>query len=152
PRLAITLLGLQLPGQAAPHDVGLGGAVADLGDQAIRLVMGLIQQAVDGASGELAELLALFGISADTSIPALPVADILTEGRQAWTGWLDSLLADPAALAAWLGHVGGLVGHGATVTAPAGPGLPGRIEWTLASGFTLAVVLLAGRTPAGTPT
>jgi hypothetical protein len=151
PHLAVTLRGLQLPGQAAPNDVGLGGPLADLGDQALRLVFGLVQQSLAGASGELAELLALVGVGADSAIPALPVADLVARDGTAWARWLDSLLADPAAVAAWLGHVRDLVGHGATVSAPAGSGLPGRVEWILAGGLRLALVLVAGRDATGTP-
>jgi large repetitive protein len=87
PLLSLKLRGLQLPGQQTPSDVSLDGDPAQLGDQALRVILGLIQQAVSqipaGVGTELAELFALLGISADTAIPPLPVADLFSRGSSA---------------------------------------------------------------------
>jgi large repetitive protein len=151
PLLSVELRGLQLPGQASPSNVSLDGNPAQLGDQALRLILGLVQQSVAGATGELAELLALVGITADPAIPPLPIADLLSQGLPAWRTWLDTLLADTAALDAWLNHVALLAGHGATVAPAAAPGLPHRVSWTLTNGLTLAAVLQVTRTAGGAP-
>src|SRR5205807_308301 len=105
-----------------PSDVGLGGAPSELGDQAIRLLLGLIQHAVEGQVGTLAELLALVGITDDAAIPALPIADLISHGAPAWRTRLDELIGDQAAVTAWLTHLQQLVGHGAMLTAATGPG------------------------------
>lgn len=156
PHLGITLQGLQLPGQVAPGDVGLGGAPDQLADQAVALLAGLVQRSVAGASGELAELLALVGISDDLHIPVLPVADLIEEGVSAWRTWLDQLLGSPTAVTAWLGHLAAMIGHGASVVGStslaAAAGQPARIEWTLTAGVTVAAVVTVGRTPSGDPT
>lgn len=149
PLLSITLRGLQLPGQSAPSDVSLEGDLGSLNDQALQLVLGLIQQSAASAAGELAELLALIGITGDARVPPLPVAEILEEGPGAWAGWLETLLADSAAVTAWLDHLAQLVGHSAVVASAAVEGLPHRVEWTLASGIQLASVVLVTRSANG---
>ena len=149
PVLAVTLRGLQLPGQQAPEDLSLSGTPAQLADQGLRVVLGLVQQAAAGASGELVEILALLGIGADPAIPPLPIADLLAHGLPAWQQWLGTLLADAGALQAWLGHLAALAGHTATVE-PATAGTY-RVTWSLASGLDLAAVLRVDRTPAGDP-
>jgi hypothetical protein len=73
PTLAVTLVGLQLPGQTAPSDVSLGGSLDELEEQAIRLLFGLLQSSIAGAVGNLAELFALVGITDDVLIPTLPI-------------------------------------------------------------------------------
>ncbi len=151
PKLSVRLLGLQLPGQSTPTDVSLDGDPSELEQQAIRVVLGLIQRSVAGASSELAQILAMVGISDDAAIPQLPIADMFERGLPAWGTWLDTLLADSAAIDAWLDHLALLVGHGATVVRASSAGLPHRVRWTLASGLTLAVVVRAGRTAGGDP-
>ena len=65
PKLSVLLRGLQLPGDAMPHDLLLdgSGSASALGDQAVRVVVGLVQAAVASATGPLAELLALAGLT-----------------------------------------------------------------------------------------
>ena len=156
PLLAVTLLGLQLPGQDAPSDLSLDVDPSDLdalGDQAIRLVSGLVQRSVGGASGELPELLALLGLGDDTAIPALPLDALLSDGSSAWGAWLDSVLSSPAAIDAWLAHLAALAAGAAagtpTIEPAAGPDLPHRVRWPLANGATVSAVVRTGRTAAG---
>ncbi|MER5755859.1 DUF6603 domain-containing protein [Streptomyces sp. NPDC002088] len=146
PDLSVTLRGLRLPGQAEPADFGFAG-----GEEALQTVLGIVRQSVAEASGELAELLALAGIGADPAIPALPIAGLLTDGVAAWRDWLDDLIADPSAVAAWLGHLAALAGHGATVEAAAGPGLPHRVRWTVGGGISVAAVVRTARDAGGVP-
>jgi len=149
PVIGITLRGLQLPGQQAPEDLSLSGEPAQLADQGMRLLLGLVQQAAATASGDLAELLALLGIGAGAAIPALPIADLLRDPMPAWRQWLGALLADPNAVQAWLGHLAGLIGHSAAVAPPAAGTY--RVTWSLASGLDLAAVIRIDRTQAGDP-
>ena len=151
PLLGISLRGLQLPGQPAPSDVSLSGDLSTLEDEALRLGLGLIQQAAATAAGELAELLALIGISGDARIPPLPLSSLIEDGLLAWKNWLEAVLADATAVDAWLDHLSQLVGHGAQVHPAIADGLPHRVSWTLASGLELSVVVLVTRTASGAP-
>ncbi len=151
PSLAVSLLGLQLPGQTTPSDVSLGD-LSQLEEQAIRLLFGLIQHSLENAVGELSELLALVGITDDTAIPELPIVGMIEQGGSAWRTWLDDLLASSAAMTAWLIHLRDVVGHNAVLDVAAAPGMPSRISWSLpGNGLAFAAVIVAGRTAAGAP-
>ncbi len=156
PLLAVTLLGLVLPGQDTPEDLSLDVDPTDLealGDQAIRLVSGLVQRSLGGVAGELADLLALVGFTDDPAIPTLPLDALLSEGVPAWRAWLQSVLDSPAAVDAWLAHLAALVAVAAAnapVVVPAGgPDLPHRVQWELGNGAELSAVLRTGRTADG---
>ena len=152
PHLSVSLQALQLPGDSTPHDVGLDSGAGDLADQAISLLAGVVQRSVAAASGELAELLALLGISDDPKLPVLPVAELVTAGAPAWRTWLEGLLSSQDAVAAWLDHLAALVGHGAGVLSLTGPdalGQPARIGWTLPGGIVLAALVTVTRTGDG---
>ena len=151
PTFSLLLRGLQLPGQSAPHDVRLGDTAGgdDVGQEALRLLTGLLQQVIAGASGELAEVLALLGLSDDAAVPSLPVEDLLTRGRAVWGEWLDTTLASSDAIDALLGHLSTLAGHGASVVAPAAAGDPHRIRWTLPGGPRLEIIVAVATAAAG---
>ena len=152
PSLQVSLRGLQLPGQQTPHDFAIGGTAGPgLADEAVRLVLGVVQQSLASASGELSELLSLVGLSADSRLPVLPIADIFAHGASAWRTWLDTLLQDSVAVDAWLSHAAKLSGNVGTVVAAGGPGLPHRVRWTTATGVAIDALVLAGRTAAGDP-
>ena len=156
PLLSVALLGLQLPGQDEPSDLSLDVDPSDLealGDQAIRLISGLVQRSLDGESGPLAELLTLLGLGTDAAIPPLPVEALITDGVSAWGDWLESLLSAPAAVNAWLGHLAELADTAAantpSVVPATGPDLPHRVRWQLANGAAVSAVVRTGRTAAG---
>jgi large repetitive protein len=150
PKLSAHLRGLRLTGQDAPQDVNLdGGAGLALGDDALRLVLGLVERSVAGASGPLVELLALVGLTSDPALPSLKVADVLKRGMAAWREWLETLLANPAAVSAWLNHAAALAGHGATVTSSLSPDAPRVITWSVVPGVPLSFTARVRRTPAG---
>src|SRR5215211_1046943 len=152
PKITAHLRGLRLTGQDAPRDVDLdGGAGANLGDDALRLVLGLVERSVDDASGPLAEILALVGLTSDPALPSLKVADVLARGMAAWREWLEALIASPAAVSAWLTHAAALAGHGAVVTAGAAPDAPRAVTWSLLPGVPLSFTVRIRRTPAGAP-
>ena len=66
----VALDGLRLPGQATARDIVLGeSGLVDLGEDVIRLATGLLQDAARTASAEIAEILALIGLSNDAALP-----------------------------------------------------------------------------------
>jgi large repetitive protein len=165
PKLSVLLRGLQLPGELAPHDLLVDGtgSPAALSDQAVKLVVGVVQRSVGSATGPLAELLALVGLTKDAAVPALPVAGILQRGVVAWREWLAEVLQGPGAKEAWLGHLAALIasaspagaqsltGAAPAVVPPSGPGEPYRIAWTVANGIAVAATVRPGTTAAGAP-
>ena len=152
PRVTVHLRGLRLTGQDAPEDVDVDPfAGAGLGDEALQMVLGLIERAVAGASGPLAQLLALVGIASDSALPPLRVADVLARGLPAWREWLAAVLASPAAASAWLARAAALAGHGATVSAPGAPDAPRAVTWSVLPGVPLALTVRIRRTPEGAP-
>ena len=109
--IVVTLEQLQLDQNQPAQDMTLDPD--HLGDQAMHLILGLIHENLSrlvGPTGEAAavanHLLALFGIG--NSIPPFPI----TEGATALRSWLSSLVAGGASapIAAWLGHLAGLLG------------------------------------------
>ena len=173
PKLSVLLRGLQLPGQAAPQDLKLDATTSPqaLGDQALRIVLGLVQSAAPGAAGPLAGLLGLLGLGGDApasgaaaksggasaqalagvpDIPALPVGDILQRRPNTWRDWLTEMVTDPATLSAWLERLAALIGPDTTVIPPAGPDEPHRVRWTLPSvGVVFDATVRIAKTTAG---
>jgi hypothetical protein len=112
--LIVTLEKLQL-GDDAPKDTLLDPA--NLGTEAIHLIIGLIRQnlsQIAGPAGEVAavvnHLLPLLGFGSD-GVPPFPF-DQIAQGPSALQGWFNSLLqgAGTPPISVWLGHLVGLLG------------------------------------------
>jgi hypothetical protein len=149
PAISITLRGLLLPGQSSARDVALSMSGTNMAQDALHLLTGLLQQAVGGATGEIAEVLSLLGLGPDPALPALPVGDLFDRGLPSFLAWLEGIFGTSTALAAWLGHLSALVGHGATAAPPATDSDPFRVAWSLASGISLGVDVMVTRPSSG---
>ncbi|HJQ06714.1 MAG TPA: DUF6603 domain-containing protein, partial [Nocardioides sp.] len=120
----LTLRDLQLPGAQHPETFALHAAdAAHLGTSVLNLLAGLVRAQADalgdGLAGEFkafADLAGLLGLrdvtdhATGTVLPTLPIADLPTQGVRVLVDWVESILADPATLALWLGQLADLVG------------------------------------------
>ena len=89
-----------------------------LGDQAVGVVLDLLTRVAGDAADELGRLLAIIGLGGSPSIPVLPLADLVAQGRAALWTWVRSLATTPGGLAAWLTEAATLLG----LDPPAGTG------------------------------
>ena len=112
PTFALSLKRLQLPGASQPRDLSISVSnAAELESSALELVLGLARAQADGlGAGPLSDLTGLLGLSGAGSIPSLPVDRLASEGLQALATWFESVMSNPAARAAWLGHLASLLG------------------------------------------
>ena len=153
--LAVRLVDLQL-GAAPARTVELGEAgLADLQDDAIRLLVGLLREQASAATGVAAAVLTLLGLRVHPLVPALPVEELLAEGPGALQGWLRGVFLQPTALDAWLDQLrllaieGGatapdpVVGQTLQLTIPSGPTALLRCQVAAGTGGE-AVVTLGG--------
>src|SRR5205085_7765150 len=106
PTFALTLRDLQLPGAAAPTTLTVDAAgAAGIEDALLHLVLGLVQaqaSALAAAAPALGALAGLLGLRSGTAAPPLPIDDVVQHGVGALTTWLQSVVTNTAARAAWL--------------------------------------------------
>lgn len=131
--LVITLKKLALD-ERPPQDTVLNPE--QLGSQAVQLILGLLKQnlrQVTGAAGAEAvavrdHLLPLLGLAGE-GIPPFPFAQLFA-GPTALQNWFGSLLqGSTPPIAAWLGHLGGLIGAtGPTVSGAGTETNPWRVQ------------------------
>ncbi|MCK8462474.1 hypothetical protein MUY35_01255 [Aliiroseovarius sp. S1339] len=117
PVVALTLGGLQLPGEATGRDLNLSLTDPDaLGDAGIELIVGLMQaQLGASADPQVAALAELLGLGTNPVIPNLPVTDIFDTGPDVLVDWLAQTLGETAARTAWLQSLAALLANGAAV-------------------------------------
>ena len=115
PQFQLVLKGLHLPGARTSQDLTIGGAGQDLEQTLLTLVLGLVRQSADALTGpagaDVKAALDLLGLGTTAGIPPLPVADLLDHGAAELRDWFMSVMGAPAARAAWLGALAGLL-HG----------------------------------------
>ncbi|MCE3246191.1 MAG: putative transcriptional activator [Geminicoccaceae bacterium] len=113
PTLSVALKGLRLPGEAE-RDLVISEP-SQLDREAAQIAAGLLAARAGAADGALAHLLSLLGLGPDPTnpIPSLPVAQLAARGLRALDDWARALIADPAAVRAWLAELAGLAGAGA---------------------------------------
>ena len=116
----LNLVGLQLPGETAPHDVVLTPGDELLG-QVLSLLVGLLQTQQGPAGAAVRRVLSLVGLHAGASaIPRLSLDELLEQGTDALWSWLRSLAATDGAPQAWLTELAGLLGLPASAVSGAG--------------------------------
>ena len=110
PTIGLNLLGLRLPGDTGPHDLSLSvHDLAELEATVLQLVLTVVKAGVAAAgSGPLAALAGLLGLRDGSSVPALPVADLVSRGVPALTAWFEGMLRGDATRAAWLAELSDL--------------------------------------------
>ncbi|MDF1504042.1 hypothetical protein PYV61_13905, partial [Roseisolibacter sp. H3M3-2] len=130
---ALTLRDLQLPGAPAPRTFVVDGDDAEsLQQEAMALIVGLVRaqaEALDVTQPALrpfAALTGLLGLREVANLPPLPLADLTTRGIPALVGWVEGVLLDTTARAAWLQQLALLTGADVdvprtAVSATAGP-------------------------------
>ena len=99
----------QIPPAGEAGDLVLDSATP-LGGQLVELLLRFGVAASGDAAGELAHLLDLLGLGSDAAVPPLPVDRLLDDPIGELWDWVRSVATTPAALRAWLGHLGDLVG------------------------------------------
>ncbi len=111
PTIGVRLLGLQLPGDAAPHDVEL--SVHDLEEleaTVLQLVLTLVKAGVAATgSGPLGSLAGMLGLRGASSVPPLPVPDLVERGVPALTEWFEEVMHGDGSRAAWLAELAALL-------------------------------------------
>lgn len=120
PDVALVLLGLQLPGEAAPRDRSLADLINLPGsawiETAVALFTAQLRAAGDAGATRAAavvdELLPLLGISAPAGRPRLRWEDLPTRGGAVFDDWFLALVGTPGAMVGWLGHWQGLLRAG----------------------------------------
>jgi large repetitive protein len=129
PTVGLTLLGLRLPGAAAPTDVVVeADSIDDLDDALLALVLGLLHAATSSlpAADPARGLAGVLGLVDGDDVPELPVADVIARGPAALADWIADCLSGEAR-EPWLGHLASLLGatvdgsgDAATVHVPVG--------------------------------
>jgi hypothetical protein len=112
PDVALVLLGLQLPGEAAPRDRSLADLINLPGSAWIETAVALFtaqlraagDAGADRAAAVVDELLPLLGISAPAGRPRLRWEDLPTRGTAVFDDWFLALVGTPGAMVGWLGH------------------------------------------------
>ncbi len=116
---AITLRDLQLPGASQPQTFTLDVAHPDdIGPRILDLAAGLIRAQADALGSQLtqpalrpfAALAGMLGLRNVTGLAPFPLAELPVRGMAALVEWLESVLADGDARAAWLGQLALLIG------------------------------------------
>src|SRR5262249_56659212 len=112
PNLGLALQGLQLPEAPAPIDLTLSLAdLAGLEANFLQLVLGLVKAQADAlGSGPLASLAGLVGLRDGSTVPALPVQEVLEQGIAALSHWFEDVIRGDATRAVWLAELADLVG------------------------------------------
>ena len=129
PDVALVLLGLQLPGEAAPRDRSLADLINLPGSAWIETAVALFtaQLRAAGAGGDAGaaraaavvdELLPLLGISAPAGRPRLRWEDLPTRGAAVFDEWFLALVNTPDAMRGWLEHWQGLLRAGVGAPVP----------------------------------
>lgn len=135
PSVALVLLGLQLPGEAAPRDRSLVDLINLPGSAWIQTAVALFtaQLSAAGASGDAGaakaaavvnHLLPLLGITAPTGKPRLHWEELPARGGAVFDEWFLALITAPGAMTTWLGHWKGLLSEGVGVPIPVGVAIP----------------------------
>lgn len=140
PSVSLTLGNLQLPGASAPRDLSLSLDTLDtLDDTVTDLVLGLIEAQARNLPGTpLAALAGLLGVTGGGAIPALPVANLASQGPRAIAVWFNQVISAVAARTAWYGELAALLGGGAAASADG-------VSFTLgAAQVTLGVQVVPG--------
>ena len=108
----LSLIGLQLPGATAPRDVHVQASGADeLDDALLDLVLSLVKAQADaaGAPAAVVALAGLLGLKGGDGVPDFPIAQLTTQGVQALSAWVLSIVEDTSARNDWLGYIGTLL-------------------------------------------
>ncbi|SIO33796.1 hypothetical protein SAMN05444722_1519 [Rhodovulum sp. ES.010] len=154
PTVALSLRGLQLPGESSGRDLDLSLTdPAALRDAGLDLIVALIKAQADNATvgSQIEAFTRMLGLAGDAAIPDLPVEDLFTRGLDALGDWLAEALGEATARAAWLQALADLLANGASagadhVTLPVGgasvrlgltavPGASGRPVITVSVSF-----------------
>ncbi|MGE0098893.1 MAG: DUF6603 domain-containing protein [Hydrogenophaga sp.] len=126
PDVALVLLGLQLPGEAAPRDRSLADLINLPGSAWIETAVALFtaqlraagDAGADRAAAVVDELLPLLGISAPAGRPRLRWEDLPARGAAVFDDWFLALVTTPGAMVGWLGHWQGLLRAGVGAPVP----------------------------------
>lgn len=121
PKVSVELTDLQMPGTAAPRDLSISVSdIDELDDAALDLVLGIVRAQVDAASdpalAPLSGLAGMLGLRGGTSVPPLPVAELVERGPAAIADWFNEVIGEATSRTAWLGQLAELLGAGASVS------------------------------------
>ncbi len=100
------------PPEGDPGDIILtttdpvGAQAADVLSQ---LVTALAEEADPAVAAPLLHLLALIGLRAGSAVPALPLDQVIADGRDAVWSWMYGLFSSTSAANAWIGELAGLL-------------------------------------------
>ena len=143
PVLALTIRDLQLPGATSPSTFSLDATgLEGIEHTLLQLVVGVAHAEADAlgnAVPELGALMGLLGLRASSTVPPLPIDELLTHGFAALSGWLVDALGD-AHRAAWLTELADLLGG--TVVGDA-------VTFTVGGDLHLAIGIRSGSAPSG---
>src|SRR5690606_29754458 len=106
---------------AAPRDLSISVSdIDELDDAALDLVLGIVRAQVDAASdpalAPLSGLAGMLGLRGGTSVPPLPVAELVERGPAAIADWFNEVIGEATSRTAWLGQLAELLGAGASVS------------------------------------
>lgn len=115
PDVALSLGGLQLPGEQAPRDLVLSLTDPDaLQDTATELILSLLEAQLRGGGGdEVRALATALGLGGAPEIPAFPASDLLDRGLDAVADWIADVLGNAPSRARWLEALADILGSGA---------------------------------------
>ncbi len=113
PAFGMALLGLQMPGAAAPRDVRINAQGAnELDDALLDLLLTLLREQANAAAAPLAVRAfgGLLGLRSGDAVPDFPIAALPSQGPAALAAWVHGILGSATARGDWLGYVAQLIG------------------------------------------